>query len=362
MDALQQAALIRARSAIDLAAGGPVRQPGLLASRYLKSMAGAEEPGQAARFAEERRYGDTVVKAALGAASTSSAPALQEVHADFLAAVRARSLVGRLLPRLRKLPPKTPTIRQTGGTSAAWVPEGKAIPLTAGTFTVDAPLQALKVAAIAATTKELARAGIADTLIGDDLIRACAAAIDGKFASTDAAVPDTSPAGIFSGASAGASAGPGADGARADVDALLAALAGNIDGAAFIASTRSAAQLAMLDLAVLNPSGESTLAGLPLFFCDAVPAVLGLVDCTRIELVGFDEATLSVAMEGTLQMDTAPTGTSIGTPVATQQVSLWQTGTVGLRGEIGVNWRVAPGAAAFVSDVDYLNMPIPASS
>lgn len=360
MDALQQAALIRARYAIDMAAGGPVRQPGLLASRYLKSLAGAEEPGQAARFAEERRYGDTIVKAALGAASTSSAPALQEVHADFLAAVRARSLVGRLLPRLRKLPPRTPTIRQTGGTSAAWVPEGASIPMTAGTFTKDAQLQALKVAAIAATTKELARAGIADTLIGDDLIRACAAAIDATFASTDAAVPDASPAGIFNGASAGASAGPGADGARADVDALLAALVGNIDTAVFITNTRSAAQLAMLDLAVLNPSGESTLAGLPLYFSDAVPAVLGLVDAARIEIVGFDEAELDVSREGLLQMDTEPTGTSIGTPVATQQVSLWQTGTVGLRGEISVNWRVAPGAAAYVSNVDY--GPIPASS
>lgn len=359
MDALQQAALIRARSALDLAAGGPVRQPGLLASRYLKSMAGADAPGQAARFAEERRYGDTIVKAALGAASSSSAPALQEVHADFLAAVRARSLVGRLLPRLRKLPPKTPTIRQTGGTSATWVPEGASIPLTAGTFAKDAQLQALKVAGIAATTRELARAGIADTLIGDDLIRACAAAVDAKFASADAAVTDTSPAGVFNGASAGSSAGHGADGARADVDALLAALVGNIDSAVFITNTRSAAQLAMLDLAVLNPSGESTLAGLPLYFSDAVPAVLGLVDAARIELVGFDAAELDVSHEGVLVMDTAPDSSST-TPKAATQVSLWQTGTVGLSGEIYVNWRAAPGAAAYVTGVDY--SPVPASS
>ena len=357
MDALQQAALIRARSALDLAAGGPVRQPGLLASRYLKSMAGADAPGQAARFAEERRYGDTIVKAALGAASSSSAPALQEVHADFLAAVRARSLVGRLLPRLRRLPPRTPTIRQTGGTSATWVPEGASIPLTAGTFAKDVQLQVLKVAGIAATTREMARAGIADTLIGDDLIRACAAAVDAKFASTDAAVTDTSPAGVFNGASAGSSAGHGADGARADVDALLAALVGNIDSAVFITNTRSAAQLAMLDLAVLNPSGESTLAGLPLYFSDAVPAVLGLVDAARIELVGFDAAELDVSHEGTLVMDTAPDSSST-TPKAATQVSLWQTGTVGLSGEIFVNWRAAPGAAAFVADVDYLNTPV----
>lgn len=353
MDALQQAALIRARSALDLAAGGPVRQPGLLASRYLKSVAGADAPGQAARFAEERRYGDTIVKAALGAASSSSAPALQEVHADFLAAVRARSLVGRLLPRLRRLPPRTPTIRQTGGTSATWVPEGASVPLTAGTFAKDASLQALKVAAIAATTRELARAGIADTLIGDDLIRECAAAVDAKFASTDAAVTDTSPAGVFNGATTSASLDP-----RTDIDTLLSAIA-NVDNAVFITSTRTAAQLALMELASISPHGESTLAGLPLYFSDAVPAVLGLVDAARIELVGFDAAELDVSHEGTLVMDTAPDSSST-TPKAATQVSLWQTRTVGLSGEIFVNWRAAPGAAAYVTGVDY--SPVPATS
>ena len=353
MDALQQAALIRARSALDLAAGGPVRQPGLLASRYLKSVAGADAPGQAARFAEERRYGDTIVKAALGAASTSSAPALQEIHADFLAAVRARSLVGRLRPRLRKLPPKTPTIRQTGGTSATWVPEGASIPLTAGTFTKDAHLQELKVAGIAATTKELARTGVADILIAGDLFLACAAAVDAKFASTDAAVTDTSPAGVFNGATTAASVDP-----RTDVDTLLTTIK-NVDTAVFVTSARIAAQLALLDMARINLEGESTLAGLPLYFSDAVPAVLGLVDAARIELVGFDAAELDVSHEGTLVMDTAPDSSST-TPKGATQVSLWQTGTVGLRGEIFVNWRASPGAAAYVSGVDY--SPVSAAS
>lgn len=346
MDPLQHAALQRAKTALDLASGPP-RAPGVLAGRYLKSLAAVENRREASAYAESRGWG-TIAKAALGAASTTSAAPLAEVHADFLAAVRARSLLGRLLPRLRKLPAGTPTLRQTAGASAGWVPEGHAIGMTNGVFTKDAPLDPLKVAAIAATTRELARAGIAETLIGEDLIRACAVAVDSTFASTAAAVPGTSPAGILNGATSSAATGA----LPADLATLLSQYAGNIDSAIIITSTRTAVKLAAANEAVeLSLDGESTLCGIPLYFSNAVSVgVLAIVDAARVEVVGYDVAQLDVSGDGTLQMDTSPTNDS-ATPTATQMVSMFQTDTVALRGTVAVNWRAAPGAVAYLTGV-----------
>lgn len=361
MDALQQAALIRARSAIDLAAGGPVRQPGLLASRYLKSLAGAENRREAEAFADGRRYGD-VVKAAVTAITGSNSPALLEVGADFMAAVRARSVVARALVHMRKLPVNTPTVRQTAGASASWVSEGLAVPLSNGVYTKDAALDLLKVAAITPVTLELARASSADLMLSRDLVAACAEAIDQAFCDpSNAGLAGNSPASVFYNASAGASAGPGAEGFRGDVDTLLASFTGNLDTAAIVCDTRTVMQLAALDVGIRFDGKEATFAGLPVIYSTAVPrdsagGMLGLVDLDRVTVVGMEGGELTASREASLLMDDNPDMSSVS-PKAAQLVPMFQTGTVALMGAVYVNWRAAPGAAAYVTGADYNSVP-----
>jgi len=364
MDALQQAALIRARSALDLAAGGPVRQPGLLASRYLKSRA-AGNPREAEAFADAHRYGD-VVKAAVTAITSGNSPALLEVGADFMAAVRARSIVARALANMRKLPVNTPSVRQTAGARASWVTEGGAVPLSDGVYTKDAALDLLKVAAITPVSRELARAGTADLLLSRDLVAACAEAIDEAFCDpTNAGLAGNSPASVFYNASAGASAGPGAEGFRADVDELMAAFAGNLDTAALVCDSRTVMQLAALEVGIRFNGREATFAGLPVLYSTAVPraangGMLGLVDLDRVTVVGMEEAELAASREASLLMADNPDMSSV-TPKAAQLVPMFQTGTIALMGTVYANWRAAPGAACYIGQVDYLSLPVASS-
>ena len=232
---------------------------------------------------DENLVKSLVTKTAVPAAATSSATWAGNLitdggvgFADFVEYLRPRTLLGQISPRLRNLPFDTPVLVQGSGGAAKWVKEGSAKPLTQWTYTT-AKMAPLKVATIAAATKEtLMRASVAaDTLLRDELARAVGAALDTTFVSDDAAVSNTSPAGIRNGVAAVTLTGDGTiAGIRCDIAAMLKELVGDnlsVSGAFWVMPETLAIDLSLIANEVGNaafpgitPQG-GTLAGLPVY-------------------------------------------------------------------------------------------------
>lgn len=318
----------------------------------------------------------TIERAAVPAASTLSSTWAGNLineggvaFADFVEFLRARSLFGQIADRFRNLPFDTPVLVQGSGGVAQWVKEGDAKPLTQWTYT-RAKLTPLKVATIAAATKEtLMRASVAaDTFLRDELARAVNARIDGTLISTDAAVADESPAGLLNGTSATVLTGDGTvQGIRCDIATMLKELVGDnltVSGAFWVMPETTAIDLSMATNEVgapafpgVTPTG-GTLAGLPVFTSQYVPSptagpVVALIKGDEIFLG--DEGGIQVSMsdQASLQMDNAPTQSSIGTPTATSVVSMFQTNSVAFLVERILNWQKRRAAAVVWANVNW---------
>jgi HK97 family phage major capsid protein len=289
--------------------------------------------------------------------------------ADFVEWTRARSVVGQISDRLRRLPFDTQVLIQGSAGGGKWVKEGDAKPLTQWTYT-RTKLAPLKVAAIAAATQEqLARASMAaDMLIRDELSRAVNAAVDTTFVSDAAAVTDESPAGIRNGVSALTLTGDGTvAGIRCDIAQFLKELVGDnlsVSGAFWVMSESTAIDLSMATNEVGNaafpgvtPTG-GTLAGLPVFTSQYVadessgPVVM-LIKGDEIFLGDEGGIQVKISDQASLQMDDTPTQSSIGTPTATAVVSMWQTNSVAFMVERFINFSKRRSAAVVWAHVNW---------
>lgn len=274
--------------------------------------------------------------------------------ADFVEYLRARTVLGQISDRLRRLPFDTPVLIQGTGGTGKWTAEGSAKPLTQWTYT-KAKLEPLKVAAIAAATKEmLNRASVAaDALIRDELSRSVGAAIDGTFISTDAAVAGTSPAGIRNGVTPITLTGDGSvEGVRCDAAAMLKELVGSnlsVSGAFWIMPETVAIDLSSAVNSFgapafpgVTPTG-GTFMGLPVFTSQYLPtdssgSVVMLVKGDEIFLGDEGGVQVSMSDQASLVMDDAPSMNST-TPTAAQVVSMFQTNSVAFLVERFVNWQ-----------------------
>jgi HK97 family phage major capsid protein len=330
---------------------------GRTAARFVKALAATDNRAAAEAYVASTNWlGADRIKAAVSAITGSNEPALVAVGASFMEAVSMRTIVGRLQDRVRRLPLRTPMIRQTAGSTAVWVPEGGNIGLSRGAYVRDPGLPALKVAGASIVTRELVRDFATDMLVSRDLEQACAQAIDLAFANPgNAGVAGESPASVFYGATEIPSSGSTTAAFRADFLALVAAFDGNLDTAALVCDTTTALQIglmpATMGASVIAVGGDSRLVGLPAFFSDTVPrdggGMLGLIDLDRVEVVGMDQAELRVSREASVMMSDAPDEDSPA------PMSLFQSNTVGLLALAYANWRAAPGAACFISGIDY---------
>lgn len=314
----------------------------------------------------------SITKAAVPAASTLSTTWAGNLineggaaFADFVEFSRARSLYGQISSRFRPLPFDAAVLVQGSGGTAQWTKEGDAKPLTQWTYT-RAKLAPLKVAAIAAATKEtLMRASVAaDTFLRDELARAVNSRVDSTLISDAAAVADESPAGLRNGVSAITLSG-GSDIAsiRCDIATFLKELVGDnltVAGAFWVMPETVAIDLSMATNEVgapafpgVTPTG-GTLAGLPVFTSQYVPdGVVSLIKGDEIFLGDEGGIQVSVSDQATLQMDDAPTQQSIGTPVATAGVSMWQTNSVAFLVERFLNWQKRRASAVVWATVNW---------
>lgn len=356
-------------------------EPGMGFARVarVKAIAHVEhmDPLQIAKsiYPDDERLIKSFTKAAVPAANTGSATWAGNLildsgayFADFVEYLRERSVVGQVSDRMRRLPFDTPVLVQGSAGAAKWTAEGAAKPLTQWTYT-KTKLDPLKVAAIAAATKEmLNRASTAaDALIRDELARAALAAIDGKFVSADAAVSGTSPAGIRNGVSALTLTGDGSiEGIRCDAAAMLKALVGDnlsLSGAFWLMPETVAIDLAT----AINPMGApafpgmtptgGTFMGLPAFASQYVPvdssgSVVTLIKGDEIFLGDEDGVQVSMSDQASLVMDDSPSMNSTS-PTAAQVVSMFQTNSVAFLVERFINWQKRRAQAVVWAQVNW---------
>lgn len=342
------------------------------------------DPAQIAKalYPDDDKLVQSVSKAAVPAANTGSATWAGNLvldsgayFADFVEYLRARTVVGQISDRLRRLPFDTPVLIQGSGGAAKWTGEGAAKPLTQWTYT-KTKLEPLKVAAIAAATKEmLSRASVAaDALIRDELSRSCGAAIDGTFVGNAAAVSGVSPAGIRNGVTGLTLTGDGSvEGIRCDIAAFLKELVGDnlsVAGAFWVMPETVAIDLMQATNLAGAPAFPGvtatggTLAGLPVFTSQYMGAnIVMLIKGDEIFLG--DEGGIQVSMsdQASLVMDSAPDSSST-TPTAAEVVSMFQTNSVAFLVERFINFAKRRAAAVVWAEVDWngCTVPTPPSS
>ena len=301
--------------------------------------------------------------------STDSSLVGVEIN-DLLGVVRPLTVVGRL-QGLRRVPFSAALTAMSGGTSAGWVGEGKPAPVVKPQFSrLATPLGVLKNVALCVEDVELVRSADPDSelTISQDFVGALVGVLDSSFIDPQsAAVAGVRPASVTNGAPAFASSGSTALLVDADLGRLVESLLARGSTlqfahwvmhpitAAFLARLRNVnGDYAFPDVTVLG----GTLMGLPVIVSASVPHVgspsstsIVLLDASRIWFAEDNAVELSISRSAAIQMLDNPTD-DITTPTATTLVSMFQTGTVALRGTQARNWKIAdPGFAAVLNNV-----------
>jgi hypothetical protein len=268
-------------------------------------------------------------------------------RSEFFSLVRQQSILGRV-PGFRRVPLNTRLVSEASGFSAAWVGEGKAVPVSHATYSDDGTLPPLKVSALGVFSDELLESvdPAAEMLIRDGLVDACARAIDTTFLDpANAGTSGVEPASVTNGVSAVPSSGDGLQ----DVRNLIDGFAGDLSRAVLIGTP---ATFATLHDPVILPSlgirgGEAI--GIPAIPSNHAGDDLILIDPGGIAL-GEGGAELKVSTEGSIQMSDAPTNDAV-TPAATTLVSLWQCNSAAIMAERYINWQVEQPSVAVVTGV-----------
>ena len=312
-------------------------------TRY--AMALARSKGNLMQAAEvSKAWGDTpevetVLRAAVAAGTTTDADwakplvEYQNMASEFIDLLRPQTIIGRI-PGLRRVPFNIKIPRQTAGSAAQWVGEGKPKPVSELAFD-QVTLGFAKLAGIVVLTDELVRFSnpSAEALVRQDLINTIVQTMDKDFVDpAKAASAGVSPASITNGVTPVTATGTDADHVRADVKTLFGKfLAANmsLSGAVWIMTETQALGLALM----LNPLGQpefpglsingnsgGTFFGLPVVLSENVPANAGsgspvtgaggriiLAKATEILLADDGAVMLDASREASLEMDSAPT-------------------------------------------------------
>jgi HK97 family phage major capsid protein/HK97 family phage prohead protease len=371
--AVDQDSASAARGGVRIEVRAPNLPQGTSFIRYTMALANAKgNLMQAAEIA--KRWHDstpqveTVLKAAVAAGTTTgttwAAPLVeyQNMTSEFAELLRPATIVGRI-PNLRRVPFNVKIPRQTGGSTAGWVGEGQAKPVSALAFD-SITLGVTKVAGIVVMSDELVRLSnpAAEDLVRADMVASIAALVDRDFIDpAKAAVAGVSPASITNGAPRIVASGTTSDNLRADVKALMSGFVADnlsLSGAVWIMSEQQALSLAMMQ----NPLGQpefpglaingnqgGTFFGLPVILSEngtanaaetgppvvAAGSLIILAKATEILLADDGQTEIDVSREASLQMDSAPTSPPTATTVFR---SLWQDNMVGIRAERFINW------------------------
>lgn len=293
-------------------------------------------------------YNENVIsyieKATLG--TTTNAPfagvlTQQDLYkGDFIDLLRNATVFNKLTG-VRNVPFNVKINGQATSSTASWVGEGAAKPVTNPTFN-QISIDEHKLAAIVIYTEELLRRAdpAIDKLVRDDLIEASAALVDTTFLG-NAAATATQPAGILNGVTPVPATGTTYDKVEADLMTLITAfVAANMgtDGAYFLMSETRAMQLALLR----DPLGNTFFNGMS--FAGGARSLLGIpvitsqaVNANQIILLKANE--LLVAQDGGVDISYSDQATIVdGTGGGATTHNLWQENKYAIRAEKFITW------------------------
>jgi HK97 family phage major capsid protein len=334
---------------------------GRMAARLLKSLHATNgEARTAAMYASAQHWADQApivahLKNMVGG-MTGAELLYTEVARDFSAAVRPRTILGRMLG-MRLAPLNVRVLTGIGGTSAGFVGRGAAIPVSRADI-AGTTLRELKISGLTVVSTELfdaTNAGAEDLLI-EDLVAACAEACDAAFLDPgNTGIADEKPASVTSGVVALTSTGNTAGDIETDLtrmlDELIAA-GSTLVNAVWVLSPRTAVYLASLRATgaiQIYPTVSAlggTLRGLPVLVSGNIaspgsPTVghIILLDAAQIVYANDGGAEITVSKQGSLQMTDVPTNNSdTGTP--TTVVSLFQSSAAAVKAVLYLNWTM----------------------
>ncbi|WP_431014762.1 hypothetical protein [Bradyrhizobium pachyrhizi] len=300
---------------------------------------------------EHDRDVERVLRAAVEPTDTSDVDGgLGEIAFSYVAALTAVSAGAAVLARALQVKfgrAASVSVLSVAMPSAAWLGEGKPIPVQQGQSSL-VPVTRNKIGAISVLTNEMMAGPNIEALMRAAMIEATAPVLDASLFSTDAGTPELEPDGILNGVAAlPASSGTGYDAMVADVGSLAEALAGASGAGAplLIASPRQYTALGfaprvpypVLQSAALVPG---TIIGL-------VPeGIAASVSTPRFETS--DQAVLHTA-------DPASNISDIGAGVmASPVLSMTQTDSTALRIILPVTWaRRNASAVAWLQGVNW---------
>lgn len=341
---------------------------GIGLARYVKALAQAKgDLSRAADYAKQWESSTPDVaeafKSAIAAGTTSDAawagPLVynENLANEFVEYLRPQTIIGKM-PGLRRVPFNVRYPTQSAGGSVGWVGQGAAKPV--GKLTLSyGTLGFAKAAGIVVITMELARfsSPSAELLVRDDLTAEMRSFLDGQFIDPGvAASANVSPASILNGASnvrQAAAVWNTAANVETDVKAFLSTFQANeitMEGAVWVMTPDVALSLSM----IRTTGGENfaypditmnggTWFGIPVITSNSVPhsvsagSIVALVKQSEVFLADDNQVAIDVSTEASLEMDSAPSGTS-ATPTAAQLVSMFQTNSMAIRVERVINW------------------------
>ncbi|WP_150291669.1 phage major capsid protein [Sphingobium estronivorans] len=322
------------------------------------------DPDEAVAYASARWGEGTqsarLVKAAIEAGSTDSGnwgnPLVGEVGsiaAEFVAAVRAQSIIGRL-QGLRRVPPRTPILAQTGKATGHWVEEGQPAPISAMSF-ARTSLATLKIAAACVVSDELLQSTdpAAEIFIRNELVAAVTRTSDETFIDpSNAGSTDQRPPAVTNGVTPAVSSG--IDAFELDVKRLIASFAGDLETAYFVASPKLLAQIAGVEFPNVGARGGEIL-GIPAISSANVPDSggnyqLALIDPAGIAFTSRDEiAEVRSSTSALIDMRDDPT---LPPGVGHKLVSAFQVDSTVIAAMLHENWEtVRPGSVALLTGI-----------
>lgn len=323
---------------------------------------------ETAELVGENERVQTYLKGAVEAGSTNPGNWGQPLQAEaqtvgsaFVQWQRPSTILGKFgnggRPGFTKVPALTKIPRQTSGGEGYWVRQGHAKPLTKWNHDL-IELDQTKVATISVFTEELLRGSSIDllTYVRAELANALTATLDTTFIDPSIApIIGERPGSVLFGTTPVDSVGWDADAVREDVKAIfnrfIAANNAPTSGVWVMSQTVALALSLMVNpLSQREFSGISMFGGtffeLPVITSQHVPlGVVALINASDVLVADDSNYTIDVSREASLEMDDNPQHNSV-TPIGTQLVSLWQTNSIGVRGERFISWTKRREAAA----------------
>lgn len=299
----------------------------------------------------------------------------QNLVAEFIELLRPQTILGKMTA-LTQVPFNVRMSGQDSGSSAYWVGQGAAIPVSK-LDTLEVTLGIAKAAGLVILTEELVRSSApsAEILVRNDLTKTIAQFLDVQFIAPDyAAVANVSPASITNGVVPVAATGTTSATLRTDIQTLFSTwISANIDPSGGIIITTPTQALAIS--LMLNALGQpvfpgmtmngGVLFGLPVIVSNSAKMVgspvagegnlLVLASQPDILMADDGQVTIDASREASLQMLDNPTNASAGSPTATTMVSMFQTNSVAIRAVRFINWKKRRSAAvAYIKDAAYI--------